>query len=153
MRYIAHRGLFEGPDLEKENSPNQIMDALGNGFDVEVDLRYLDNNFFLGHDDSQYKISQDFLVKNIEKLWIHCKNSACLDVIASIKNANYFWHQEDDYTLTSKNFIWVYPGQPLPPNSVMVMPEWNANIDSLKLDSNLYGVCSDFVGKLRKANF
>ena len=153
MRYIAHRGLFEGPDLEKENSPNQIMDALGNGFDVEVDLRYLDNNFFLGHDDSQYKISQDFLVKNIEKLWIDCKNLACLEVIASIGNANYFWHQEDDYTLTSKNFIWVYPGQPLPPNSVMVMPEWNANIDSLKLDSNLYGVCSDFVGKLRKANF
>ena len=26
-------------------------------------------------------------------------------------NCHYFWHQEDDYTITSKGIIWAYPGK------------------------------------------
>jgi hypothetical protein len=35
-----------------------------------------------------------------------------------------FWHQNDDFTLTSKNYIWTYPGQPYTASSVIVMPEF-----------------------------
>ena len=67
MKFIAHRGLFQGPDKDKENNPDQICEALGKGFDVEIDLRCDEsNNLFLGHDCNQYPISKDFLLEIIE---------------------------------------------------------------------------------------
>ena len=57
MKFIAHRGLFQGPDKDKENNPDQICEALEKGFDVEIDLRCDENNnLFLGHDYNQYPI-------------------------------------------------------------------------------------------------
>jgi hypothetical protein len=56
---------------------------------------------------------------------------------------NYFWHQEDDYTLTSLHYIWAYPGKKLTNNSICVLPE-RANYDTLELRS-CKGVCTDFV--------
>jgi hypothetical protein len=62
---------------------------------------------------------------------------------------NYFWHQEDDYTLTSKNFIWTYPGKEYKSKSVIVMPEWgNMSYDALR-NVECYGICSDYVGMLK----
>ena len=72
MKFIAHRGLFQGPDKDKENNPDQIYKALGKGFDVEIDLRCDENdNLFLGHDYNQYPISKDFLLDSIDRFWIH----------------------------------------------------------------------------------
>ena len=62
---------------------------------------------------------------------------------------NYFWHQNDDYTLTSKNNIWSYPGKIYTNNNVIVMPEWyNRNWDTLKV-VNCYGICTDYPEKLK----
>jgi hypothetical protein len=53
---------------------------------------------------------------------------------------NYFWHQEDTVTLTSKNFIWAYPGKQPINRSIAVMPElFNDNTDSC------LGICSDYI--------
>ena len=38
MKLISHRGNINGPDLEKENTIEQIFIAIGKGFDVEVDV-------------------------------------------------------------------------------------------------------------------
>ena len=68
---------------------------------------------------------------------------------ANTSGYNYFWHQNDDYTLTSKNYIWSYPGKSYTKNAIIVMPEWNTpNWDTLKV-TNCHGVCSDYVGKLK----
>jgi hypothetical protein len=40
------------------------------------------------------------------------KTYETLEMLIKTK-CHYFWHQEDDYTITSKGFIWVYPGKPL----------------------------------------
>ena len=63
---------------------------------------------------------------------------------------HYFWHQEDNFTLTSKNYIWTYPGKTYTPKSIIVMPEWNKNIDEfVDLRAyDCYGICSDYVGYL-----
>ena len=58
--------------------------------------------------------------------------------------AHYFWHQEDDYTITSRGFIWTYPGKKLFPNSICVLPE-HANYK----DINCKGICSDFIDKYK----
>ena len=77
MKFIAHRGLFQGPDKDKENNPDQICEALGKGFDVEIDLRCDENNnLFLGHDYNQYPIHHHYQKagyhesKIVSRFWI-----------------------------------------------------------------------------------
>jgi hypothetical protein len=53
---------------------------------------------------------------------------------------HYFWHENDEFTLTSKNYIWAYPTKENKPGTISVLPEINnQNVDGCK------GVCSDFI--------
>ena len=148
MRFIAHRGLINGPDVNLENRPAVIEDALRQGFDCEIDVWYKDQQFFLGHDFPDYQVSFDFLLQ--KGLWLHAKNLDALYVLGANSQMNYFWHQEDDFTLTSKNYIWTYPGKSYTPLSIIVLPEINTDI---KLFNNLklykcFGICSDYVNEI-----
>ena len=58
ITYIAHRGNTEGPS-GMENHPDHIAKALDQGYDVEVDVRIIDGEMFLGHDKPQYEVSQN----------------------------------------------------------------------------------------------
>ena len=117
MYLISHRGNIDGIIKDDENKPEYIDKALKNGFEVEVDVRFNDNKFFLGHDFNQYEINKSFLMN--KKIWCHAKTREALIALQEI-DAHYFWHQEDDYTITSKGFIWTYPGQKLLPLSICV---------------------------------
>lgn len=156
MKLIAHRANLNGPKPETENHPHQILYCIEQGYDVEIDLRYdpVTDRFWLGHDEPQYMITWYWLAGNQDKLWIHCKDLTTLHEFSyNTGGFNYFWHQEDDYTLTSKNKIWAYPGQPYTKNTVIVMPEWeDKNWDKLqqyKEWTDCYGVCSDYVERLK----
>lgn len=152
MKLISHRGNIYGPDALKENSPDYIDRAIDLCYDVEVDVRYKDCKFYLGHDQSQYYVSMSWLVKRKDNLWIHCKDLKSLEVFSNTPvQFNYFWHQEDDYTLTSKNYIWTYPGKPYIDRSIIVMPEWNIELENFYeiKKYNCYGICSDFISKLK----
>lgn len=150
MIYISHRGLINGPNKKLENKPDIITETLNKGYECEIDLWVINNNFYLGHDEPQYNINLDFI--KMPKLWIHAKN---LDAFYWLTQSNlglsYFWHQTDDFTLTSNNYIWTYPGLPLTSRSVLVLPEQQ----DLKLD-NLpkicYAICSDFIEKIKNGN-
>jgi len=50
MKLIAHRGLTQGPNKELENKPEQIISALDQGYDCEIDLWTVNSDFYLGHD-------------------------------------------------------------------------------------------------------
>lgn len=143
MKLISHRGNVSGSNPERENSPDYIMEAYALGYDIEIDLWSTNTEIFLGHDEPQYKVDYDFIRAISDKLWIHCKNLEalyCCEFL--IKDVNYFWHQSDDFALTSKNIIWTYPGKPLTPNSVLVMPE----IDNFSdVGPDIYGICTDDV--------
>ena len=141
MYLISHRGNVNGIQLENENKPDYLNLALDKGFDVEVDVRFEYNKFFLGHDNSQYEIDKNFLLN--KKVWCHAKNYEALLALDKI-NAHYFWHQEDDYTITSKGYIWTYPGKKLSKISICVLPETSnyKKIDCL-------GICSDFIDKYK----
>ena len=53
---------------------------------------------------------------------------------------NYFFHDNDDLTITSKGFLWVYPGKQPVKNSIAVLPElYNDDLNSC------LGICSDFI--------
>jgi len=149
MILIAHRGNIHGPNPESENNPKYIDDALSQGFNVEVDVRCIEGNFYLGHDESQYSISVSWLRERKDNFWVHCKNLEAMEFFSnSLIDFNYFWHQEDDFTLTSKRYIWTYPGKPHTIKSIIVMPELIESFNYEKL-KDCYGVCSDYVGKLK----
>jgi hypothetical protein len=142
MKYIAHRGLTEGPDINLENRPEQIVKSLNEGFDCEIDLWIVNSDFYLGHDRPDYPINKQWLDRL--GLWIHAKNLAALRWLTTT-DLEYFWHQEDDFTLTSHNYIWTYPGKELTQRSIMVVPERIDKTLYHAINASCYGVCSDYV--------
>lgn len=149
MKYIAHRGQTIGPKLDNENHPALIEIALNKGYDVEIDLRMQNGKLYLGHDSPNHPIDENFL-KN-DKFWIHIKDKEALEWIS--KNPypyNYFWHENDKYTVTSKGYIWAHPSSDITENSIMVMPE---SVDP-KMKNAIYAkcfaICSDYVDHIKK---
>lgn len=142
---ISHRGNINGRIPEKENSPEYIIDAINQGYDVEIDIRYVDGELILGHDDSQYPITLEWLTKYEDRLWVHCKNIQAIEFFTmEPNNLNYFWHQEDTLTLTSKSYVWAFPGKQPIKNSIAVVPElFNDDV------SESIGVCSDYILKYK----
>lgn len=137
MILISHRGNLEGKNEKLENHPDYIEEAKKKGFDVEIDVWFIKNNFFLGHDEPQFRVDSKFLED--QKLWCHSKNSDALKELSKL-NCHFFWHNTDDYTITSRGFIWIYPGKPVLKNGICVMPEKTKNTN---LDCR--GICSDFI--------
>jgi hypothetical protein len=150
MKLIAHRGNTTGPNPLEENRPEYIEMAISSGYDVEIDLWYQDQSFYLGHDEPQYQITALWLYKNKEYLWIHCKNYDALEKISnSPVDYNFFWHEVDKFTLTSAGYIWTYPGQTFNENSVIVMPETTKDGIMEMSNYECYGICSDYVGRIK----
>ena len=154
VKLIAHRANINGPS-DSENNPKQIDSCIELGYDVEIDIRYdtLSQLFWLGHDKPQYQVSCEWIYNRNSYLWIHCKDITTLKKFIEYENSGYeyFWHQQDDFTLTSNNYIWTFPGKPYTNRSIIVMPESNTEISNLNTlrDVNCYGICTDYPSKLK----
>jgi len=134
---ISHRGNINGKKPEYENDPGYIDEALDKGYGVEIDVWYINEDWYLGHDKPQYKINLEYL-KN-DRFWCHAKNIEALNKMLE-RDIHCFWHQEDDVTLTSKGYMWTYPGKELTHKSIAVLPEINNDIPKKCL-----GICSDYI--------
>jgi len=142
--YISHRGNLNGPNPSRENSPDYILSAINEGFDVEVDVWFIDNKFFLGHDYAKYEVSDKFL--DNDNLWIHAKNYDAFFSLLKVSYNNVFWHTTEDYVLTSNRIVWAHQGKPITPESICLMPE-------MGYVGELYsgrGICSDYIKTFRK---
>lgn len=149
MKLIAHRGNTKGILKHCENSPDYLDHALSMDYDVEIDFRKFDTGLYLGHDLPEYKITDQWLQDRKNKIWLHCKNAEAF-TYALDNNYHCFWHNVDDYTLTSYGFVWAFPGKSsLGPNTILVMPEHHYPFDFIHRIP-CYGVCSDFVDKFKQ---
>lgn len=148
MILISHRGNLDGRIPERENEPSYIIEAINQGFKVEIDVWYVDNDYWLGHDAPQYKVSFEWLENNYKELYIHCKNTEAIvkfNTPPNFRNFNYFWHESDVLTLTSYSQVWVYPGNQPIKKSIAVLPElYNDDV------SQCIGICSDYIKKYKK---
>lgn len=145
MIYIAHRGNTAGPKPELENSPEYIDKALSEGFYAEIDVRkgHMPDQFIMGHDFGEHKLPVEWFEKRRGHLFIHAKDLETYTYFTCEKEWNVFWHQNDDYTLTSAGMIWAYPGSVLNEKTICVMPE---TVVYSRVDiSRCLGICSDFV--------
>jgi len=136
MKIISHRGNLNGPNSITENSILAINTALYKGFDVEIDVWFKNGKWYLGHDKPNYQIDESFLEN--KKLWCHAKNLDALNLMLKNKKIHCFWHQNDDFTLTSKNYIWTYPDKDTRDNSIIVL------IKKEKIPKKTFGICTDF---------
>jgi hypothetical protein len=127
-----------------ENVPEQIEYALAGGFDAKVDLWRIAGDWFVGSEKPAYPVSEKFIRQ--KGLWLHCRNFAALDVMVSNnQKSNYFWHEADSYSLTSRGYIWAYPSQAVSESAICVMPEWEDSSFSNIGDLNCLGICSDYI--------
>ena len=144
MIYISHRGNTHGKLPSAENRPDYIDEAIWFGYDVEIDIWCKNDYLFLGHDSPEYPLNISWLSERSDKLWIHCKNIEAVEWFYMNKGFHYFWHDEDDMTMTSNGIIWSHPKiQPLI-NSIAVLPdtyEWDL--------SKCMGICSDYIEKYK----
>ncbi len=144
MIIIAHRGNLKGPDPINENKPEYLEFAIDKGFEIEVDVWVQSEKIFLGHDNPAFEINIDFLNKFKSKSWFHAKNIEALEFFTKYSldqnDLNYFWHENDDYTLTSQGWIWAYPNKYSNFKSIAVLPE----IHKTKIQ-NFSGICTDYV--------
>lgn len=90
---------------------------------ASIDTKYIIN---MDHHLTQYDGLPTLLAKDpINKVsleylkhpcfWCHAKNLDALAIMLQHPDIHCFSHQNDDFTLTSRGFIWTYPNKPLPP--------------------------------------
>tara|TARA_X000001036_G_scaffold400839_1_gene405480 strand:+ start:65 stop:523 length:459 start_codon:yes stop_codon:yes gene_type:complete len=147
MKFISHRGNINGRIAKKENEIDYVKKAISLGYDVEVDIFFYKKNFWLGHDKPLYKINNKNFLLN-KHIWIHAKNIDAAYELSKMKNAHFFWHQNDDIVLTSKSILWTYPGKQLTKNSVCVLPELDKKLN-IKNIKKCYGICSDYIQEFK----
>jgi hypothetical protein len=143
MILISHRGNLTGRIPNNENNITYIDEAINAGFDVEIDMWWVDGRVYLGHDEPQYEVDDNWLSERVDKLWVHCKNVELLNWIRST-SLHWFWHENDTMVLTSKNYMWVHSGKQPIIGSIAVMPE--IHNDDI---SKCIGVCSDYINNYK----
>lgn len=142
MIKIAHRGNFKGRQPDLENSPSYILEALKKEFHVEVDAWLYKGKWYLGHDKPTYLVDAPFLSNS--KIWIHAKNLDAYSMLYPDKNFHVFWHDKDEFAITSKGFKWAR-SDVITHDGIMVMPEKSIK-NTLQLQQGLItplGICSD----------
>jgi hypothetical protein len=156
MKYIAHRGLMLGPDKFQENRPEHIQETFNQGYDVEIDVWKINEQWYLGHDVPEYPIDfQSFIIENKHRLWLHTKNEDSFYALYKYrKRLNYFWHKVDIFTLTSFGYPWVYPGERVDKTGIWVMPEDSVDVGterdySIIRNKECYAICSDYPGLIK----
>jgi len=160
-KLIAHRGNIIGKQPSRENNPDYVVEAIMEGYDCEIDLWYDHGRLLLGHDDPKYNINQRFLEVYRDFLWIHCKNKDAFTYMHCLHHdMNYFYHESDAYTMTSKGYIWCYIGNnthhehkyyglDVACNSIL-LPEGDGSY--YPEDKEYAGICSDNISNYKHLN-
>tara|TARA_R110002020_G_scaffold182598_2_gene378233 strand:+ start:549 stop:983 length:435 start_codon:yes stop_codon:yes gene_type:complete len=142
MLLIAHRGNINGPVPDNENTLEYILKALDLGYNVEVDVWKTSSGLYFGHDEPTNPFAMRDLQQYNDRIWYHCKDVDTLLYFTDTNNI-YFFHQNDDVTLTSNGFLWTYPEKKLTNKSICLKPD----VYNYDIPSDIYGICSDYISK------
>ena len=142
MVIISHRGNIYDKNLELENTKAYILKAINLGFDVEVDIKFENNKFVLGHDWPIESIDSKWILDYSSKLLFHCKNlNSAFELLNLNSEMNLFCHKSDPYVLISNGLIWV-DDKNLTLNQKCIIPIFEKN-NIYPLINKIYGICVD----------
>jgi hypothetical protein len=118
---IAHLGNIDGRVPEKENKVAYINAALKAGWHVLVDVRFHNGGFYLPHEAGFDCVPPSFFSK--QRVWARAQDAETLDALCNI-GAHALVASEAPFTLTSSQFVWTMPGNPLSPRAIAAYPEF-----------------------------
>lgn len=147
MILIAHRGNINGPNPNRENTISYIEEAISKGYNVEIDVRINNKKLYTGHDEPIDLINNNWLKKLKNKLWIHCKDHESLKHFSSLNQYNYFWHENDAYTISSKGFILSHVNNNVKKLSGLFI---KISFENKKINGNFIGILSDYLLKYKQ---
>ena len=139
VKFIAHRGNWDGPNPEFENKIEYLEAAYNKKYNVECDLIGHKGKLYFGHDVPGEPAKFDFLVQ--PGVFCHAKNLEGLLLLSDIPGIDYFWHEKDTVTITSRGYFWCYPGAHPVHNRAIWL-----DLGGIPLPENtygIYGICGD----------
>ncbi len=138
MILIAHRGNYNRVDHTQENTIPYLWEAINRGYDVEVDIWKTPTGYMLGHDKPTTQITMHEIKEISGFAWFHAKN---YDALLSLTRDGHhvFAHDQDLWTLTSRNIIWSHKRQPND-YGIVCMPDLALDRDIMKTAT---GICHD----------
>jgi len=159
LKVIAHRGLLNGPSSEKENNIKIILSNIKEYPNIinELDIWIDSEEIYVGHDYKKKIIEPKILYENSKNLILHIKgikliSEKSLNLFNNVlNNCHYFTHQEDDFVITNRGWIWSHPRNGFVKNTICVLPEEIESIDlAIKKNKfkNLHGICTDYPLKM-----
>ncbi len=142
MIIISHRGNIRGPVPDKENRPSYVDCAIGNGYHVEIDIRLINDELWLGHDEPQYKVDHNWLDKRRHYLWLHCKN---IEAAKECWSYHSFCHTSDPFTYTSTEKIWLHDlSMRIDSNTIIPLIDKDEVESFISVSENPFGICTDY---------
>jgi hypothetical protein len=117
---ISHLGNISGRIPDRENRLTYVQAALQAGWHVMVDVRYHNGGFYLPHDSGFDCVPPAFFSK--QRIWSRAADPETLDALCNI-GAHALVASNAPFTLTSSQFVWTLPGQPLSQRAIAVYPE------------------------------
>ena len=148
MILISHRGNVDSIQSERENTKEYILEAIERGFYVEIDVWMKNGSLFLGHDNPENEVSVDWLNRFGNKLFIHSKNYSafCYFMYENSVSIPTFYHTIEDHVIIGNtNLVWSHNLKECNERSIIPLLD-KESIKEINKYSNVYGVCSDFVG-------
>lgn len=142
MKIISHRGNILGPNPTEENKPSYLDAAISQGFDVEVDVRVIDDKIYLGHDDPVYEVGMDWLLERRYSLWIHCKNLKATSLLAP--GFRCFGSISDPFCFMTQGYVWLNDVEVEPMDNCIVPLLHVDDIKRYKFMGKPWGVCTDY---------
>lgn len=154
MILISHRGNLNGINEKHENDPSYILEAIGKGFMVEMDICYspYQDKLLFAHENTglQFKFDEDFLFENVENLLIHCKDIESLSYFRSkVRGFNFFFHDRSDYAVSSLGWVIAHSKDTTSIDTkykseiIQMLPEKRGF--GKEMIKDYHGICSDFI--------
>jgi YrbI family 3-deoxy-D-manno-octulosonate 8-phosphate phosphatase len=99
LRLISHRGNLSGPIPKLENNPEYIISA-SLKYNVEIDVWFENERFYLGHDKPTYEVDKFFLFNS--KFLIHCKSLETFIELKDYSKLEAFYQEDDLISMTTQ---------------------------------------------------
>lgn len=149
MILVSHRGNINGPNMVLENTPSYIQGAIDLKYDVEIDVRRIGSDLFLGHDVPEHAISLDWLMERHNRLWVHAKNSCALNFLID-HDIRVFYHSIENHVIIGNTrIIWSHNLSEASDKSIIpLLSDREIGVESVNL--GVYGICSDYLNIVEK---
>ena len=152
MLYISNCGNLSGPDLNKENNPEHVAEALEKGYHVVVDVWVVNDQkentlrLALGNLMPQYSVDLEFFQN--PNVIARAKSLQTFQLL--IDNNTHCFLDSKDAQLTTRGLLWTpMASRRMVPRAVLNLPEVITNDIAQALNVAVSGVCSNFIERVK----